>query len=106
MSHSISIFEVMFLGWVAHLKMKWLGEASSEAPFPSGPFQGLPPLVGLMRTWLHLLMTLAPLLPACSRFQEKLLKASETPKVGTHSFYSTVVLVPTRTRGMGTSTRI
>lgn len=52
-------FELMFLSWVCLSENEAVGALN-------GPLWGLPPLVGLMRTWLNLLMTLSHLFPAWS----------------------------------------
>ena len=55
----ITAFELMFLSWVCSSENEAVGALN-------GPLWGLPPLVGLMRTWLNLLMTLSHLFPAWS----------------------------------------
>ena len=80
----ITAFELMFLSWVCSSENEAVGALN-------GPLWGLPPLVGLMRTWLNLLMTLSHLFPAWSSLFS-LGESSEgfwdVQEVGTHSFCS------------------
>ena len=79
------------------MKVKWLGEARAKvlgSALLKCPFRGFPPLVGLMRSWLNLLMTLL-LIPIFSQagldasFQKKVLKVSEKSEILETFFCST-----------------